>query len=165
MRRFMAAALLCAALGGCASSPTVFAPATREGGVGYSELKIEPGRYRVTFRGGSGATAAQVSDYALLRSAQLTLDDGYDWFRVVDRYMAQVGNASGPQFSLGAGGGSGGGAYNSSGVGVGVGTTFNLGGGPMMHQTLEILMGKGPRPDGLDAYDARQVRNSIAPPS
>lgn len=163
MRRFMAAAFLCAALGACASTPTVFAPATRAGGVGYTDMKIEPGRYRVTFRGGAGATAAQVSDYALLRAAQLTLDDGYDWFQVVDRYMAQVGNSSGPQFSLGVGGGSGG--YNDSAIGAGVGTTFNLGGGAMMHQTLEVLMGKDPRPAGFDFYDARQVRNSIAPPS
>lgn len=164
MRRFMAAVVLCAALGAC-TTPTVFGPATRAGGVGYTEQRIEPGRYRVTFRGGSGASAAQISDYALLRAAQLTLADGYDWFQVVDRYMAEVGASSGPQFSLGMGGGSGGGYYDQSAVGVGVGTSFNLGGGPAIHQTLEVLMGKDPRPAGPAYYDARQVRNSIAPPS
>ena len=159
MRRLTTIIALCAALGACATAPTVYGPATRAQGVGFSEMRIEPGRYRVTFRGGPGAPIAQVSDYALLRAADLTLADGYDWFRVVDRYTAQSGEGGGPRVSIGAGGGSGG--YRS-GVGVGLGTSFNLGGGPAIVQSIEVLMGKGrPAPAGPEVYDAREVRQTV----
>jgi len=160
MKRLLATAVLCAALAACATAPTVYAPATGPEAVGFSEFKIEPGRYRVTFRGGSGAPMAVVADYALLRAADLAIADGYDWFRVVDRYVVQNGYESGPRVAIGAGGGSGG---YSSGMGVGVGTSFNLGGGPAIAQTLEVIMGKGDPPTGLriEAYNAREVRRTI----
>jgi hypothetical protein len=103
---------------------------------------------------------AQVADYALLRAADLTLADGYDWFRVVDRYAAQSGGGGGPQLSVGAGGGSGG--YRS-GVGVGVGTSFDLSGGPALTQIIEIIMGKGAPPPSAkgEVYNAADVRRTI----
>ncbi len=160
MRRLTMIIALCAALGACATAPTVYGPAPRAQGVGFSEMRIEPGRYRVTFRGGPGAPIAQVSDYALLRAADLTLADGYDWFRVVDRYVAQSGADSGPRVSVGAGGGSGG---YSSGVGLGVGTSFNLGGGPALTQTIEVIMGRGAPPASAagQVYNAADVRRTI----
>jgi hypothetical protein len=160
MRRLTAIIVLCAALAACATAPTVYGPATGGQAVGFSEMRIEPGRYRVTFRGGPGAPMSQVSDYALLRAAELTLADGYDWFRVVDRYVAQSGSDGGPRLSVGAGGGSGG---YSSGVGVGVGTSFNLGGGPALTQTIEVIMGKGapPASAGGQVYNASEVRRTI----
>lgn len=160
MRRLLVILGLAATLSACATAPTVYAPAMSASGVGFSELRIEPGRYRVTFRGGPGAPMAQVADYALLRAADLTLADGYDWFRVVDRYVAQSGYDSGPRVSVGAGGGSG--SYRSS-LGVGVGTSFNLGGGPSMTQTLEILMGRGAPPVGGEVYNAAEVRRTVGP--
>ena len=160
MRRLTTIIVFCAALGACATAPTVYGPATRAQGVGFSEMRIEPGRYRVTFRGGPGAPIAQVSDFALLRAAELTLADGYDWFRVVDRYVAQSGSDSGPRVSVGAGGGSGG---YSSGVGEGVGTSFNLGGGPALTQTIEVIMGRGAPPASAtgQVYNAEDVRRTI----
>lgn len=158
MRRLLVIAALSAALAACAATPTVFAPAAGPEGLGFSDLKIESGRYRVTFRGGRGAPMSQVSDYALLRAADLTIADGYDWFRVVDRIVMESAGAGGPELSFGAAGGSG---SHSSNVGLGVGTTFNLGGGPALSQTLEILMGRGPKPADVEVYDARQVRETI----
>ncbi|WP_374579303.1 hypothetical protein [Phenylobacterium sp.] len=159
MKRPLAASLFALALAACATAPTIYGPATGPSSVGFSEQRIETGRYRVTFRGGPGAPAAQVADYALLRAADLAIADGYDWFRVVDRYTAQSGEGGGPRVSIGAGGGSGG--YRS-GVGVGLGTSFNLGGGPAIVQSIEVLMGKGrPAPAGPEVYDAREVRRTV----
>jgi opacity protein-like surface antigen len=157
MKRPLAASLFALALAACATAPTVYGPATGPSSVGFSEQRIETGRYRVTFRGGPGAPAAQVADYALLRAAELAIADGYDWFRVVDRYTAQSGEGGGPRVSIGAGGG----GYRS-GVGVGLGTSFNLGGGPAIVQSIEVLMGKGrPAPAGTEVYDAREVRRAV----
>jgi hypothetical protein len=158
MRPLILAAAGCLALAACATPPTVYAPAAGPQTPGYSEFRIEPGRYRITFRGGPGAPVEQVTDYALLRAADLAIAEGYDWFRLTDKVTRQEGGGSGPRVSIGAGGGPG---PFRSGVGVGVGTSFNLGGGPALAQTIEVLMGKGARPGDRDVYDAREVRRAI----
>lgn len=160
MKRLILTAALCASLAACASAPTVFTAANGPQAIGFSDYRIEPGRYRVTFRGGPGAPPEQVADYALLRAADIALADGYDWFRVADRVIRQAGPDNGPRVSLGTGGGSYG---RGGGVGIGLGTSFNLGGGPALAQTLEVVMGKGPKPPGGDVYDARQLRATIGP--
>ena len=158
MKKLIPAVLAALALTACATpQPTAYQAAAGPQAMGYSEFRIEPGRYRITFRGGPGAPPEQVSDYALLRAADLTIADGYDWFRVADRFMAGQPDRS-PQVSLGLGGGN----YGwRSGASVGLGTSFSLGGGPSVASTLEVVMGKGPKPAGADVYDARGVRGSI----
>lgn len=145
-------------LAACATPPTVYAPAAGPQTPGYSEYRIETGRYRVTFRGGPGAPEAQVADYALLRAADLAIAEGYDWFRLVEKQTRVAGANNGPRVSIGAGGGPG--PYRS-GVGVGLGTSFDLGGGPSLAQTIEVLMGKGPKPSEREVYDAREIRRVI----
>lgn len=144
-------------LGGCATGPTVYGPAAAPGAAGYSEYRIEPDRYRVTFHGGPGAPVRQVEDYALLRAAELALAQGFDWFRVADRGLER-GPDTGPRLSVGVGGASFG---RHSSVGVSVGQGFDLGGGPSLSVTLEVLMGRGERPRGPDIYDARAVRQTL----
>lgn len=158
MWRLILPLLSALSLAACAAAPTVFQPAGPKTS-GYFEDRIEPGRYRVTFRGGPGAPIEQVSDYALLRAADLALADGYDWFQVVGRYTREAGG-SGSRLSIGAGGADVG---RRSSVGLGVGTGFDLGGGPVLSQTIEVLMGKGRKLADPDAYDARQVRETIGP--
>ena len=164
MKRLVLSALAALSVAACASTPTVYQPAGPNG-VGYSEYRIEPGRYRVMFQGGSSASPEQVMDYALLRAADLTIAEGYDWFRVSDRYIRATGTgSSGPHVSFGVGGADYG---RHSGVGVGVGTGFDLGGGygGASAATLEIFMGRGPKPPGADVYDARALRNSLGHPA
>lgn len=159
MTRLIPAALAATvvALSGCATTPTVYQPATGPQSVGYSEYRIEPGRYRITFRGGPGAPPQQVTDYALLRAADLALAEGYDWFRVSDRFVEGRPDR-GPRLGLGVGGGNFG---RRSGVSLGVGTSFNLGGGPSVASTIEVVMGRGERPRGGDVYDARALRRNL----
>lgn len=158
MKRLLVISLAAAALAGCATAPTLYQPAAGRTGVGYSEYRIEPGRYRITFRGGPGAPVEQVNDYVLLRAADLAIADGYDWFRVADRFTEGHPD-HGPRVSFGVGGATYGG---HSGVGVGVSSGgMSLGGGPSLSTTIEVVMGKGERPRGADVYDARGVRANI----
>jgi hypothetical protein len=164
MKRLILTGLAALSLAACATEPTRYQPAAGPNAIGYSEYRIEPGRYRVTFRGGSGAPPNQVMDYAIVRAADLALAEGYDWFRVSDRFMRATGEGSGgPRISLGVGGMDFG---RHSSVGLGVGTGFNLGGQstPASEATIEVFMGKGPKPNGVDVYDARAVRSTLGQP-
>jgi hypothetical protein len=150
------------ALSACASLAP-YGPQVGPGGQGYVEQRIESNRFRVTYNG-VGAPGP-VADYALLRAAELTLAQGYDWFEVVQRWTdGRLDSAGGLRPSIGVGYGSssyGGryGGYRSSGVGVGVGLNFS---GPSpTSTTLEVVMGDGARPDRPNAYDARGVRDSL----
>ena len=133
------------------------------GGQGYAEQRIESNRYRVTYSG-VGAPGP-VADYALLRAAELTTAQGYDWFEVTQRWIdGRPDSAGGMRPSVGVSYGSGRssgryGSYSSSGVGVGVGLNFS---GPSpTSTTLEVVMGNGARPDRPNAYDAGGVQDNL----
>jgi hypothetical protein len=125
--------------------------------VGASEQELEPGRVRVTFRGPSRMSGAEVRDRALLRAAELVLARGYDWFTVTNRYD-DVAPPTSPRFTIGIGGGSYG---RRSALGVGGSTSF--GGEGTFVSTLEVVGGRGKRPLGPDAYDARGVVANLRP--
>lgn len=154
------AALLCLGVAAC-ETPTLYQAAARPGAVGYSELMIEPGRYRVTFQGGDGAPAQQVEDYAIRRAAEIALRNGYDWFEIVDRSGEMRPPHSSSAISIGGGSAEFG---RGGGVGLGLGAAFPLSGGPRITRSLEIFCGRGPRPPQPNAYDARGVLASLTPP-
>lgn len=157
----VAGAAALALLGACATSaPTPYGPAGA-GGYGYAETRVESDRYIVTFSGNSSTTAGQAEGYALRRAAELTLQEGYDWFRVARRGAVQETKASssGPNVSVGVGGAWGSGGRSSTGVGIGIGFP---GGGSYDRapsaSRVEVVLGKGAKPAGeADAYDARAV--------
>lgn len=74
------------ALTGCAS-PTPYQPirsaSSSQGG--YSEVQIAPDYWRVNFRGNSLTSRETVEGYLLYRAAELTLQQGNDWFEVYSR--------------------------------------------------------------------------------
>jgi hypothetical protein len=142
-------------LAACATAVgTAYAPAGKNG-YGYSDTRIEEGRYRITFAG-DGATAPDVvEDYALLRAAELALAGGYDWFRVVGRAVDEQEKGG-----VGIGAGLGGGGRN---VGGGVsGNLGTLGARKFYTARIEVIMGKGDKPaDGQGVYDARSLSDSM----
>lgn len=150
------------ALSACASLAPYGMQAS-PGGQGYAEQRIESNRFRVTYSG-VGAPGP-VSDYALLRAAELTTSQGYDWFEVTQRWIDGRPDSAGgmhPNVGVGFGSSSYGGRYgnySTSGVGVGVGLNFT--GPSATSTTLEVIMGNGSRPNQPNVYDAREVQTSL----
>jgi len=56
---------------------------------GYSESRLEANRWRVNFTGNSMTSRETVEGYLLYRAAELTLQNGDDWFEMVDRNTAR----------------------------------------------------------------------------
>jgi hypothetical protein len=152
MKRLLAAIAL-VALAACASAPTVYGPAASSQSAGYRETRIEPDRFRVTFRANGDLKAPQVEDLALRRAADVTLQNGADWFRVVTRFTDQIGGSSGGGTSVGVGGSTG-----SYGSGVGVGLSIDLTPDRRQYEsTLEIVLGRGDKPSDPSVYGARDL--------
>ncbi|WP_293477492.1 hypothetical protein [Phenylobacterium sp.] len=82
----LAAAALALGLAACAT-PTPYQPNIRGGATsgGFSEVKLEPNRFRVNFAGNSLTSRETVEGYLLFRAAELTTQNGYDWFEIIDR--------------------------------------------------------------------------------
>lgn len=160
MKRMIAVLTLGLALAACSSGPTRYIPAMDGDDMGYREQRIEEQRYRVSFRANPDMKAPDVEGMALRRAADLTIQNGYQWFQVVSRMTDVVGggqSAGGPTIGIGGGTGS----YGSS---LGVGLGFNLGGDSRQFEsTLEILMGRGPKPTDPSAYDAYSVARQYQP--
>jgi hypothetical protein len=87
MKRLTFAALAATALlAGCAT-PTPYQPLGARTGVrgGFSEQQIERNRFRVMFAGNQFTSRQRVENYLLFRAAELTVQQGYDGFTLVDR--------------------------------------------------------------------------------
>ncbi len=157
MRILFAAAWL-TLLAACATAVgTAYAPADSKG-YGYTDVRVESDRYRITFAGDGATPPDAVEDMALLRAADLALANGYDWFRVTGRSMdAQEKGGVGLGMGLGTG------SYGRrSSVGVGVGGDLGTIGAKKFYTTrIEVLMGKGEKPEGDGVFDARSVSESV----
>ncbi|HXI87110.1 MAG TPA: hypothetical protein VNH64_06600 [Parvularculaceae bacterium] len=84
MRKSAMAAIAALALAACVSA-TPYQPASQGRGYGFSEQQIEQNRYRITFRGNSSTTREMVENALLYRAAELTVQNGYDYFLVEER--------------------------------------------------------------------------------
>lgn len=75
------------------SQPTPYQPlaAASDSRGGYSSSQIETNRYRVSFAGNSMTSRETVETYLLFRAAELTRQQGYDWFEEVRRDTENTG--------------------------------------------------------------------------
>jgi hypothetical protein len=149
MKRFLAALALPAVLAACATPVAPPPP--------FFETRISAERMRVTFQGAANPVFA--ADQALLRAADLTVNEGYEWFVVENRYTEEQGRrGGGPTFSIGGSTfdfGRRGGSSIGAGIGFGLGDLSR----PRVASTVEIRMGRGAKP--LEAYDARDVLRTL----
>lgn len=176
------------AVAGCATE-TTYHPATGVGfdRTGFSERQIEPNRWLVMFAGNTVTSRDTVERYLLFRAAQLTLQQGNDYFVMVDRDTdRQTRTFSTPGFGpyggLGYGGfgyGLGGywgpswrfhrGGFGWGGWGYGgFGDPF-WGGGDVetvdrVEAEAQIVMRRGAIPTGnVRAFDAHRVVATLGP--
>ena len=166
MKRVLIAAAAALVLAGCETA-TPYQPlnAGHAGSGGYSEQQIEPNRWQVTFAGNSLTSRERVERYLLFRAAQLTTHQGFDWFQAVDRHTSrQTSVYADPDPYFSGWNGPYWGFYRS-GFGWGYGYWGDpFFGGPLdveqitrYNATVEVVMGRGPKPNTPRAYDAHAV--------
>jgi hypothetical protein len=166
-----------AVLAGCAT-PTPYQPLTTRGTTtgGYSDLRLEDNRYRVTFAGNSMTSRDTVENYLLYRAAELTVSQGYDWFVMADRNTERRSRTTidrpfspGPYGFWGP-------SWRYYGRGFGWRTWDPFWGDPFWDSQIdvrtidryedsaEIVMGRGSKPTSdFRAFDARQILSSLGP--
>ena len=153
-------------LTGCASS-SHYTAANDAGDTGYYSQKISSDRIRVGFNGDRHTDLEETRSFALLRAAELTVVEGFDWFRIVERESRSTKTLYPHE------------AYSSFGYERAYTRTTRCGllscsdslhptvthaGGinddkPVSKHsyTIEIVMGAGDKPADADCYDARKL--------
>lgn len=178
--------VLAAALSACATA-TPYQAATPRSAVagGFSDVRLEADRYRVSFLGNSMTSRERVERYLLYRAAEITLQQGYDWFEATDRRLESKPQTSvdadpfmRPGFMWGSDNGfwRPSSRYSSPRWGGGWRAWDPFWGEPHFENrtnvqttdryeaSAEILMHKGAKPAGDGrAYDARDVLASLGP--
>jgi hypothetical protein len=91
-----------ALLSGCLT-PSGYVPLRQSDGVGYQVEAIEDGRHRVRFCGNTANSLAEVKDYAHLRAAEFTIEQGYQKFAVLSvvTRMTEGGSSTSTYYSGG----------------------------------------------------------------
>ncbi|MET0273035.1 MAG: hypothetical protein ABW360_08600 [Phenylobacterium sp.] len=179
---FAAALALAAGLAACAT-PTPYQPNLpgQQTSGGYSELRVETNRFRVTFAGNSLTSRETVESYLLFRAAELSVQNGYDWFSIVDRATdrdARTYVEPDPFYRpwYGPGYGYWRPSWRYFGRGYGWRSWDPYFGDPFWadrvdvrtvdkyEASAEIVMGKGAKPaDDPRAFDARAVTQNLQP--
>ncbi|MEE2565306.1 CC0125/CC1285 family lipoprotein [Hyphobacterium marinum] len=169
-RTFVAGAALIA-LAACAS-PTPYQQAGTPGGYGFEQSQIEYDRYRISFSGNSLTDRDTVETYLLYRAAELTLENGYDYFWVTERATDEDTRryGTGPDYY---------GPWRARGFFVNYRYYHPAHGwygwddpfwNPRHYREVtryeanaEIVLGRGPAPDERAAFDARDVLENLGP--
>lgn len=147
---------LVAILSGCATAYQ------REGfSGGFSETQLGENVWRVSFEGNGYTKVQKAEDFALLRSAELTLEKGYTHFGLVDsRSSRGKGAFTTPTTSYTTGS-----AYGAGNYAYGHATTQTYGGQtffvswPFITNTIVMFKGK-PDVQGM-VYDAKFICQSL----
>lgn len=180
-RPLIAAALVSAlALGACAT-PTPYRPIDGPGryATGFYDRQLESNRYMVTFAGNSVTSRERVERYLLFRAAELTLQNGADYFTVVNRDTERKTDTYASNFGdyghWGPGWGFWGPQWRYSRAGFGWGGWAGYGHDPFFDNwsvrqidryeaQAEIITGRGPKPAGdRFAFNARDVVDRLGP--
>lgn len=153
------------------------------GGVhgGFSEQRLQPDRFLVRFHGNELTSRERVEGYLLYRAAELTLQNGYDWFSIIDRHTEHDVETTvrpdpfyRPWYGSGYGNWHPDWRYYRRGYGwvgwhPGVGDPFwanhvDVTTVESFEATAEIILHKGPKPASEQrGFDARTVLANLGP--
>lgn len=163
-------------LAGCMTE-TTYRPATGTGFAreGYTDQQIESNRWKISFSGNSMTGRDTVERYLLFRAAELTTQQGFDYFVMADRDTdKKTRTYVTDRFGPGPYGGWGP-SWRFYGRGWGWrswdpfwgdpwGRDFDVNTVDKYEASAEIVMGKGPKPTGnVRAFDAKSVMANIGP--
>lgn len=156
MRGAAVIVLVAVLLSGCATAYQ------REGfGGGYSEMQLGENIFQVSFRGNGYTSWERASDFSLLRSAELALENGFRYFVIVESEKdSKVGAYTTPSTSYTTGS-----AYGYGNYAYGSATTSTYGGHtyfiskPRATNTILCFKEK-PEVNGL-VFDAEFVADAI----
>ncbi len=187
MKRFLltfaAIAALGAGLAACVT-PTPYQaaqPGHATGNFGYSSYKIDGSHWRVSFAGNSLTSRETVEKYLLYRAAELTVEQGYDWFQTSERHTdrkTSYYSDPDPFYSSPFWSSYGWGwrpAWRYYGGGFGWRSWDPWFGDPFWSRSVnveevnrfeaasEIVMGKGDAPSGQRVFNAREVVANLGP--
>ncbi|PHY13218.1 hypothetical protein CSW58_07255 [Caulobacter sp. B11] len=151
---------------------------------GFSETRLEADRYRVTFAGNSLTSRETVERYLLYRAAEVTVQQGYDWFETADRRTERTARTvidpdpfARPGFGYGYPYGAWRPAWRYYGPRYGGWRAWDpFWGDPFFadrgqvrtiekfEASAEIVLHKGRKPEGdVRAFDAREIMINLGP--
>lgn len=146
--------LLAVLVSGCA---TAYGPSGFGGG--YTDTMLQADVFKVSFRGNGFTDAERVSDFALLRAAELTINHGFNYFIIVDNKEAtSTAYAAMPSQSYTTGN------YNAYSGQYSANTRYMGGGAVPIHKASTSMMVKCfvEKPSlGVIPFDARELSRSI----
>jgi hypothetical protein len=166
-KAIIAAAILGGALAGlsaCATS-TVYGPAQTARGDGFIEQQIEANRYMLTVRGNFVTSRDRVEQMMLFRAAELTLNNGFDYFVLAERKTdasRRLDPVGGPRLGFGW-------SWYSSRWGWRWWDDPIWADPPSYREvsrfeaSADVAMFRGAKPEGnANAYDARAIKENLA---
>jgi len=144
---------------------------------GFSDQRLENDRVRVAFQGNTLTSRETVETYLLYRAAEVTVQQGFDWFETVDRHTDQdrrtyiePGPLYGPGFGYWRpywryyGGRFGWRGWDPYWGGPFWADTPEVETVEKFQATAEIVMHHGAKPEGdAKAFDARAVMTNLGP--
>jgi hypothetical protein len=160
------AAALCLAVVAACATPTPYKEAATMNDDGYTTQQIESNRFRISFRGNSLTTRQTVDTYMLYRAAEVTLQNGGEYFIIVNKDVDKnTGYENyGDDLAWGWGGGWGW-RHGYGGYGGPFRGGFDYSRPINSYDAIaDIVTYRGPKPAANPyAYDAREVLNAIGP--
>jgi hypothetical protein len=159
--RILPALIILTALAGCVH-PTPYKAAANDATDGYTTQQIESNRFHISFKGNSQTTRQTVDSYMLYHAAEVTIQNGFDYFvidnRAVDKDTAYENY--GDTLAWGWGGGWG----FRRGFGFAEPDTVYSQPINSYDAVADIVLFHGAKPTNQpDAYDAREVLNALGP--
>lgn len=141
-RNLLTIAAISLLLCGCQPKGYISKKESLNGSVGYEEIALDSTTYQVVYEGG-GEMPDLLDRYALFRSAELTIEKGYDYFVVLESNPTSLsGVRSMP---------------------TGPGGSMQTRSYALFSAMKTIRLGKGKPPDNASGYDARSMIATMGP--